>query len=150
KRIADDIRTVVDNFTAEVEALEAQIASALNEAETIITTMADHAAKQWDHFLHGSFVGRFINQLGHGASEIGDEVVGTVKGAWDISQLRMLTDPLGYAKDMGGMVLGAGSLVGLGPEGGPGAREAWKALGKDVSHWDQWSTDPIGAFSRSL
>jgi hypothetical protein len=150
KRIADDIRTVIDNFTAEVRALEAQIASAIAEAEAIVTTMGNYAAKQWNQFLHGGFARRFINQLGHGASEIADEAVETLKGTWDISQLRMLTDPLGYAKDMGGMVLGAGSLVGLGPEGGPGFEESWKSLAKSVSHWDQWSTDPIGAFSRSL
>ncbi len=61
KQIADDIRTVIDNFTSEVEALEAEIASTLAEATTIVTTMGDYAARQWDQFLHGTGVGHAID-----------------------------------------------------------------------------------------
>ena len=58
-------------------------------------------------------------------------------GIWDFVELlakfnptRLQTDPLGYAKDVAGMVSGELPLVGLGPDGGPGVAESWKALGK--------------------
>jgi hypothetical protein len=150
KRIADDIRTVVDNFQAEVEALGAQIAATLAEAETIVTTMADYASRQWDHFLHSTSVGHAIDLVGHGTKEFGDEALGFATGLWDISQVRLLFDPVGYFHDLNGMVLGAAPLVGLGPDSAPSVGDSWKTVGKDVSHWDQWDTDPAGAFGRTL
>jgi hypothetical protein len=39
KKIANDIRTLVDNFTAEVDALRHQITAVLSEATTVVTTM---------------------------------------------------------------------------------------------------------------
>jgi hypothetical protein len=150
KKIADDIRTVVDNFRAEVQALEAQIAATLAEAETILTTMGNYAARQWDQFLHSTGVGHAMDLVGHGTKEFGDEALGFAKGLWGISQVRLLFDPVGYFHDLNGMVLGAAPLVGLGPDGAPSVWDSWKTVGKDVSHWDQWDTDPAGAFGRTL
>ncbi|BAX90888.1 hypothetical protein [Mycobacterium shigaense] len=65
KKIADDIRTVVDQFTSEVAALGRELSSIASEAETIVNTMGDYAAKQWDQFLHGTEVGRVIDLIGH-------------------------------------------------------------------------------------
>ena len=150
KRIADDIRTVVDNFGTEVKALEGQIAATLAEAATIATTMGRYAAKEWDHFLHGTEVGRAINQAGQAFKGFGEEAGGFLKGLWDVSQGRLLTDPVGYGKNLGGMVLGAAPLVGLGPDGGPGVGDSWKALGKDVTHWDEWSKNPAEALGKTI
>ncbi|MEZ0349403.1 putative adhesin [Mycobacterium sp. pR1184] len=150
RKIANDIRTVIDNFRSEVEALGAQIASALAEAEAIVTTMGNYAAKQWDQFLHGTDVGRIIGRNGHGGEEFLSEAAEFVEGALSMSQLRLLFDPVGFYHDSNDMVRGALPLAGLGPDGSPSALDSWKALGKDVSHWDQWQTDPVGAAGRSL
>jgi Tuberculosis necrotizing toxin len=150
KKIADDIRTVVGNFQAEVEALEAEIASTLAAATTIVTTMADYASRQWDHFLHATSVGHAIDRVGHGTKEFGAEAFDFVKGACAMSQVRMVLDPVGYFHDLNGTILGALPLLGLGPDGSPSVLDSWKAVGKDVSHWDQWERDPVGAFGRTL
>ncbi|HEY0226064.1 MAG TPA: NAD(+)--arginine ADP-ribosyltransferase, partial [Mycobacterium sp.] len=149
KQIADDIRTVVNNFASEVSALEAEIAATLSEAATIATTMGDYAAKQWDQFLHGTDIGRAINQVGIAFAGLGKEAVDFVEGLYNISSTRMLTDPIGYAKDIEGEIKGALPLVGLGPDGGPGVGESWKTLGKSVSHWDEWAKDPARALGES-
>ncbi|WP_157900555.1 hypothetical protein [Mycobacterium rhizamassiliense] len=149
KMIADDIRTVVDQFKSEVEALGRGISSVLSEAETILTTMGDYAAKQWDQFLHTTDVGRVINQIGHFNKNFWTEGANTVVGLWKISQFRLLIDPIGYARDMEGMVEGAAPLVGLGPDNSPSVFDSWEALGKEVSHWEQWKTDPVGAAGAS-
>ncbi|HEV7580479.1 MAG TPA: NAD(+)--arginine ADP-ribosyltransferase [Mycobacterium sp.] len=150
KKIADDIRTVVENFSAEVAALQQQIASTLAEAETILTAMGNYAERDWDQFLHGTEVGRAINQVGQYAKGIWSEAGGFVKGLYDISQVRLLFDPVGYYRDLGQMVQGAAPLVGLGPDGGPGVGESWKTLGKGVSHWDEWKTNPAEALGRTV
>ncbi|OMC56094.1 hypothetical protein A5747_09870 [Mycobacterium sp. IS-836] len=150
KKIADDIRTVVDRFTAEVDALRAEIAATVREAETILTTMGDYASREWDQFLHGTDVGRAINQVGQYAKGVYSEAGGFVKGLYDISQLRLLFDPVGYARDMGGMVQGSLPLVGLGPDRGPGVVESWKQLGKGLAHWDEWKTNPAEAAGKSV
>jgi hypothetical protein len=150
KKIADDIRTVVDSFTGEVDALRTEIAATLAEAVTIATTMGDYASRQWDQFLHGTDVGRAINQVGQYAKGVYSEAGGFVKGLWDISQGRLLVDPVGYAENLGQMVEGALPLVGLGPDGAPGWQESWKDLGKSVVHWDEWDTNPASAAGRSV
>jgi hypothetical protein len=127
KQIADDIRTVVDNFKAEVQALEAQIASTLAEATTIVTTMADYAARQWDQFLHSTGVGHAIDLAGHYAKNMWGEAGEAVEGLWNISSFRMLIDPIGYGKGIAGMTLGAAPLVGLGPDGAP---SVWDSPGR--------------------
>ncbi|OMC42388.1 hypothetical protein A5744_15895 [Mycobacterium sp. IS-1264] len=149
KRIADDIRTVVDRFTAEVDALRAEIAATVREAETILTTMGDYASREWDQFLHGTEVGRAINQVGQYAKGVYAEAGDTLAGLYDISQLRLLFDPVGYAKNMGEMAEGALPLFGLGPDGAPGVLESWKEVGKSLSHWDEWDTNPASAAGRS-
>src|SRR5271154_3553664 len=45
KKIANDIRTIINQFTAEVDALRQQIATALSEATTILSTMGRYAEK---------------------------------------------------------------------------------------------------------
>lgn len=149
KKIADDIRTVVDQFKSEVEALGRELSSILSEAETILTTMGDYAAKQWDQFLHGTEVGRVIDLIGHFNKNFWGEAGQFVVGLWSISQFRLLVDPIGYAKDLAGMAEGAAPLVGLGPDGAPSVLDSWEKLGKDVLHWEQWKTDPVGAAGAS-
>lgn len=150
KRIADDIKTVVDNFAREAETLGGQIEAAMSAAETAAKDMAHWVDKEWDHFLHGTPVGRALNQVGQTFKGVGVEGWDLLKGFYDISQFHAVLDPAGYAKTMGGMVEGVGTLVGLGPDGGPGVAEAWKALGKDVTHWDEWGTNPAEALGKSL
>jgi hypothetical protein len=150
QKIADDIRTVVDNFTSEVDALRAEIATTLTQAAAIATTMGGYAAKEWDQFLHGTDVGRAINQVGQYAKGMWSEAGGFVKGLYDISQIRLMLDPIGYAKDLGDEVKGALPLVGLGGEGAPGWQESWKDLGKGIVHWDEWSKNPAAAAGRSV
>jgi len=41
-------------------------------------------------------------------------------------------------------------LIGLGGSGAPGVAESWKALGKAVTHWDEWKSDPFGAAGGAL
>ncbi|MEB3983659.1 NAD(+)--arginine ADP-ribosyltransferase [Mycobacterium sp. 663a-19] len=150
KKIADDIRTVVDNFTSEVDVLRAEIAATLGDAATIATTMGGYASKQWDQFLHGTDIGRAINQVGQYGKGVWCEAGGFVKGLYDISQLRLVVDPVGYYRDLGEMAEGAAPLVGLGPDGGPGVGESWKQLGKGLVHWDEWDKNPAEAAGRSV
>ncbi|WAC90950.1 NAD(+)--arginine ADP-ribosyltransferase Mav [Mycobacterium sp. Aquia_213] len=150
KKIADDIRTVIDNFKSEVKALEAEIAATLAEAETILTTMGDYATRQWDHFLHATYAGRVIDNVGHYAKNVYAEAGEAVVGLYNVSQVRLVLDPVGYFHDLNGTILGALPLVALGPDGSPSVLDSWKALGKDVSHWEQWKTDPVGAAGRSV
>ena len=150
KRIADDIRTVANNFASEVSALEAEIAATLSEAATIATTMGDYATKQWDQFLHGTDVGRAIDQVGQYAKGMWGEAFGFVKGIWGLSSTRAMLDPVGFYHDTRDEVEGALPLVGLGPDGGPGVGESWKTLGKGIVHWDEWEKNPAEALGRSV
>ncbi|WP_082959585.1 putative adhesin [Mycobacterium sp. E2462] len=149
KRIADDIQTVVDNFAHEAEALAGEIRNAMAAAAAAAKDMAHWADKEWDHFLHATPVGKAVNQVGQAFEGLGQEGWEFVKGLWSMSPNRLLTDPDGYGKDMSGMAQGLGSLVGLGPDGGPGVTESWKELGKDLSHWDEWSKNPAKALGKS-
>lgn len=45
KKIADDIRTVVNHFTSEVEALGREIGKALTDAENVVTAMGKYARR---------------------------------------------------------------------------------------------------------
>lgn len=150
KRIADDIKTVVDSFAQEADTLADQITATMSEAATAAKDMAHWADKEWDHFLHGTPVGRALNQVGQTFKGIGVEGWDLVKGLYDISQFHALLDPKGYGETMSGMVAGAGALVGLGPDGGPGVAESWKALGKDITHWDEWGKNPAEALGKSI
>lgn len=149
KKIADDIRTVVDNFGREAETLGGQIEATVSAVAAATENMSHWAGKEWDHFLHGTPVGRALNQVGQAFKGVGEEGWGFLKGLYEVSPNRMLLDPVGYGKTMAGMVEGAGTLVGLGPDGVPGAFDAWKALGKDVTHWDEWGSNPAEALGKS-
>ncbi|WP_406817207.1 ADP-ribosyltransferase [Mycobacterium sp. M23085] len=150
KRIADDIKTVVDSFAQEADTLADQIKTTVSEAATAAKDMAHWADKEWDHFLHGTPVGKALNQVGQTFKGVGVEGWDLLKGLYDISQFHAVLDPKGYGETMGGMVTGAGTLVGLGPDGGPGVADSWKALGKDVTHWDEWGKNPAEALGKSI
>ncbi|OBF24313.1 NAD(+)--arginine ADP-ribosyltransferase [Mycobacterium kubicae] len=150
RRIANDIRTVVDHFSAEVAALGAQIAGVMAGAGRVITTMSSHAQRQWDQFLHGSDVGRNVDTAGQYFKGIGLEAGGTLKGLWEISQPRALIDPLGFHHSMTDMVKGALPLAGLGGEHAPSVEESWKQLGKSLSHWDEFQSNPAEALGKSV
>ncbi|MCA2242699.1 NAD(+)--arginine ADP-ribosyltransferase [Mycobacterium sp. WUMAC-067] len=150
KRIADDIKTVVDSFSREAETLGGQIEATMSAAATAAEDMAHWAGKEWDHFLHGTPVGRALNQVGQTLKGVGIEGYDFLEQLAKFSPNRLQTDPIGYAKDVYGMASGAAPLVGLGPDGGPGVADSWKALGKDVTHWDEWGKNPAEALGKSL
>jgi hypothetical protein len=150
KKIARDIRTVVDNFTAEVQALGREIGRVLTDAENVVATMGKHAAKEWDQFLHGTEVGRELNQVGQLFKGVGEE-------AWDFGAdnlryglPRAVVDPPGFYQDWGQRLEGMAPLVGLGGDGAPSAGQAWKDFGKGIVHWDEWSKNPAEAAGKSL
>lgn len=149
KKIADDIRTVVNQFTSEANALGHQIAAAVSEATTVISTMGHYAGKEWDQFLHGTDVGRAINQVGQFGKGFGEEVGGLLKDDWTYGPARALVDPKGWYHSWKDMVGGMAPLVGLGGDNAPGVGEAWKNLGKGITHWDEWKTNPAEAAGKS-
>lgn len=147
KRIADDIKTVVDNFAHEAEALAGEIRNAMAAAAAAAKDMAHWADKEWDHFLqHVKVAMAPLGRALGGFNEHGQQVI---HGLYDVSQIRAILDPIGYGKEVGGQVVGAAALVGLGPDGGPGWGESWLELGKEVTHWDEWSKDPAKALGES-
>ena len=150
KRIADDIRTVVDSFAQEAETLGAQIKATMSATAAAADVMGHWAGREWDHFLHGTEVGRALNQTGQGFKGFGVEGWDFLKGLWNISQGKLLTDPVGYGKNLGDLASGAAPLVGLGPDRGPGVADSWKALGKDITHWDEWGSNPAEALGKSI
>lgn len=149
RKIANDIRTIVNNFTAEVDALRQQIATAVTEAETILTTMGRYAEKEWDQFLHGTPVGRAINQVGQFGKGLAEEAGGLIKDGWTYGAMRPFVDPKGWYDSWSQMIDGMAPLVGLGGDHAPGVADAWKTLGKNAVHWDEWSTNPAEAAGKS-
>lgn len=149
KKIANDIRTIVNNFTTEVDALRQQIAKTLHEATTIITTMGRYAAKEWDQFLHHTDVGRALNEVGQFGKGLGEEAGGLVKDSWTYGAIRPFVDPKGWYHDWSQMIDGMAPLVGLGGDQAPGVAQAWKDLGKNAVHWDEWKTNPAEASGKS-
>jgi hypothetical protein len=147
RQIAHDIRVVVDNFTAEAEALATQIAALLDQATTVIAEMGDYAARQWDPFARN--VGHAIGQLGQFYQGVGEELLALGKGVWEISAVREMIDPAGYFDSLGGVVGGLAPLVGAAGEHGPAVSEAWKQLGKGLTHWDEWRTNPLEALGKT-
>ncbi|WP_293010331.1 hypothetical protein [Mycobacterium sp.] len=148
KRIANDIRVIVNQFTAEVDALRQQIARTITQAATILTTMAHYAEKEWDHFLHATDVGRAIDQFGRICGGVVSEAESAVKGMWTLNPLRAVIDPKGFLHSLSGALENLETLTGL--DGEQKAEEAWKGLGKDVVHWDDWATNPLKATGESL
>ena len=147
KKIADDIRAVVDNFTAEVDALRAQIAAVLEQATAVVTSMGDHAVKQWDQFSRA--VDPVLTQLGQFGKGFGEEAVGLAKGLWEVSQVRAVTDPVGWLTSMHEMVKGVAPLVGASGDHGPAIGQTWQQLGKELTHWDDWKSHPFEALGKT-
>jgi hypothetical protein len=149
KKIASDIRVVVNNFTAEVDALRQQITPILSEAAEVVTMMSGYAAREWSQFLHGTQVGRALDQVGQFGKGFGEEVGGLVEGIWAYGPVRAAIDPDGSEQSWKQLVDGMAPLVGLGGEHAPGVGQAWKDLGKEVTHWDEWQTNPAEAAGKS-
>ncbi len=147
KKIANDIRTIVNQFTAEVDALRQQIATALTEATTILSTMGHYAGKEWDHFLHGTDVGRTLDHVGQICDGVLTETGGVIEGSWTFNPLRAIVDPDGICQSVANAIASIEPLVGL--DGLHSLEEAWEDLGKDVIHWDEWSKNPFKAAGES-
>jgi hypothetical protein len=148
RRIASDIRVIVNQFTAEVEALRQEIAKTLSEAATILSTMARYAEKEWDHFLHDTDVGRALDHAGQICKGVFTEAEGFAKSFWTLSPVRVVVDPNGFWHSVSGTVDKLESLTGV--EGEQRFKDAWKELGKDTVHWDEWSTNPFQATGESV
>jgi ADP-ribosyltransferase exoenzyme len=148
RKIANDIRIIVSQFTAEVDALRQEIAKALTEAAVIISTMARYAEKEWDHFLHDTDVGRVLDHVGQMGKGLFTEAEGFVQSFWTLNPLRAVVDPKGFWHSVSGAVDKVESLTGL--EGEQRLKESWKELGKDTVHWDEWSTNPFKAAGETL
>ncbi len=149
KKIARDIRTIVDQFTAEVQALSHQIAIAVTEASTILGTMSRYADKEWDQFLHHTDVGRALNQVGQYGKGIAESVGGLLKDGWTYGPMRAQIDPQGSYQSWQELVHGMAPLVGLGDDHAPSVAQSWKDLGKNAVHWDEWKTNPAEAAGKS-
>jgi ADP-ribosyltransferase exoenzyme len=147
RKIANDIRIIVNQFTAEVDALCQEVAKALSEAAFIISAMARYAEKEWDHFLHDTDVGRALDHVGQMCKGVFTEAEGLVKGFWTFNPVRAVVDPKGFWHSVSGAVDKLESLTGL--EGEQRLKESWKELGKDTVHWDEWSTNPFQAAGES-
>jgi hypothetical protein len=143
KKIANDIRTIINQFTAEVDALRQQIATALSEATTILSTMGRYAEKEWDQFLHGTDVGRTLDHAGQICDGVLTETGGIIEGFWTFNPLRAIVEPDGFRQSVANAIASIEPLVGL--DGEHSFEEAWKGLGKDVIHWDEWSKNPFKA-----
>jgi hypothetical protein len=148
RKIANDIRIIVNQFTAEVDALCQEIAKALSEAAVIISAMAHYAEKEWDHFLHDTDVGRALDHVGQICKGVFTEAEGFVKNFWTLNPARAVIDPKGFWQSVSGAVDKLESLTGL--EGEQRLKESWKELGKDTVHWDEWSTNPFQAAGETL
>jgi hypothetical protein len=153
KQIADDIKTVVDNFSSEASALVSELSTALTAAETVVSEIGSYADKEWDQFLHGTDVGRALNQVGQVVKGIGLEAGGMVEdiavSVWKYNAVRIAVDPEGWYDDASAQLGGMAPLVGLGGDGAPAVLDVWKQVGKDVSHWDMWGTNPAEAAGRT-
>ena len=147
KKIANDIRIIVNQFTAEVDALRQQIATALTKAKTILGIMTHYAEKEWDHFLHATEVGRVLDHFGQICGGVLSEAESTVKGFWNLNPARAFVDPKGFWHSVSGALEKLGTLTGA--DGEQKFEDSWKELGKDVLHWDEWSTNPLKAAGES-
>ena len=108
RKIANDIRIIVNQFTAEVDALRQEIAKALSEAAVIISAMARYAEKEWDHFLHDTDVGRALDHVGQICKGVFTEAEGFVKSFWTFNPARAVIDPKGFWHSVSGAVDKAG------------------------------------------
>ncbi len=148
KNIANDIRVIVNQFTAEVHALCQQLTAALNEAATILSTVARYAEKEWDHFLHNTDIGRALDHFGQICGGVLSETESTLKGMWNLNPARAVVDPKGFCHSVSGALEKLESLSGI--DGEKKFEESWEQLGKNVLHWDEWATNPFKAAGESL
>jgi hypothetical protein len=148
RKIANDIRIIVNQFTAEVDALRQEIAKALSEAATILSTMSCYAEKEWDHFLRDTDVGRALDHVGRMCKGVFTEAEGFAKSFWTLSPVRAVVDPDGFWHSVSGTVDKLESLTGV--EGEQRLKDAWKEAGKDTVHWDEWSNNPFQAAGESV
>jgi hypothetical protein len=148
QKIAHDIRIIINQFTAEIDALRRQIATALAEAKTILGVMTRYAEKEWDHFLHATDVGRALDHFGQSCSGVLAEAESTVKGFWNLNPLRAVVDPKGFWHSVSGALERLGTLTGA--DGEQKFEESWTTFGKDVVHWDEWATNPFKAAGESF
>lgn len=149
KQIAYDIKTVVDNFEAETSALATEMSAAMAAAENVASAMAAYADKEWNQFLHGTDVGRYVDlQLRFDKGVLG-QAGGLLQDNWKYGPLRAMTQHDRWFEDWKNTVKGMAPLVGLGGDGAPGVGESWKQVGKELSHWDLWSKDPAEAAGRT-
>ena len=135
KKIANDIRTIVNQFTAEVDALRQQIATALSEATTILSTMGRYAEKEWDHFVHGTDVGRTLDHVGQICDGVLTETGGIIEGFWTFNPLRAIVEPDGFRQSVANAIASIQPLVGLDGEhsfeaGVEGSRQGRHPLGR--------------------
>ena len=149
KQIADDIKTVVDNFQAETSALATEMSAAMAAAENVASAMTKYADKEWSQFLHGTDVGRYVDTQLRFDKGVLAQAGGLIKDNWKYGPLRAMTQPERWFEDWKNTVTGMAPLVGLGGDGTPGVGESWKQVGKEVSHWDLWSKDPAEAAGRT-
>jgi ADP-ribosyltransferase exoenzyme len=148
RKIANDIRIIVNQFTAEVDALCEEIGKALSEAAVIISAMARYAEKEWNHFLHDTEVGRALDHVGRMCKGVFIEAEGFAKSFGTLNPARAVVDPNGFFRSVFGLEDKLESLTGL--DGEQRFKESWQKLGKDTVHWDEWSTDPFQAAGETL
>ncbi|EUA12626.1 putative nAD(+)--arginine ADP-ribosyltransferase Mav [Mycobacterium kansasii 662] len=145
-RIAHDIAMVVDNFSAEVDALGNEVGTALAQAKETITTMGRHAAREWNQFLHGNPVGWLLNFTGQRFKGMGKIARGLGEAVWNYNEIRAVVDPVGFGRTAEGALEELAPLVGLGGDHAPGVLESWKQTLKDTVHWDDWARNPAEAY----
>ncbi|MCV7017858.1 hypothetical protein [Mycolicibacterium aichiense] len=150
KKIADDIKTVIDNFESETSALAAEMTVAMSAAEDIASAMTKYADKEWNQFLHGTEVGRLIDLDLRFTKGFFGQAENLVKDNWKYGPLRAMTQPERWFNDWKETVTGMAPLVGLGGDGAPGVGESWKDVGKGLVHSDLWSKDPAEGLGANL
>ncbi len=109
--------------------------------------MTHYAEKEWDHFLHATEVGRVLDHFGQICGGVLSEAESTVKGFWNLNPARAFVDPKGFWHSVSGALEKLGTLTGA--DGEQKFEDSWKELGKDVLHWDEWSTNPLKAAGES-
>jgi hypothetical protein len=150
KQIADDIKTVVDNFAAQVSALMAELKPMIDAAATVAEGMLKFADKEWEQFLQGHPVGQIINDMSQVAKGFGLQAWELVEGSWTYSPQRAVLDPDGVVDDYKNLATGLAPLVGMDDDGWTGTGDAWLQVGKETLHWELWKTNPAEALGRSV
>ncbi|GAA1654767.1 hypothetical protein MMUR_51010 [Mycolicibacterium murale] len=148
KEIAEDIKTVVDNFATQVNALMAELEPMVAAAATIAESMLKLADKEWEQFLQGNPVGQLIDDMAQATKGFGLQAWELVEGAWTYSPQRAVVDPQGSLDSYRQLVSGMAPLVGADEDGWTGTGDAWLQVGKETVHWDLWKTNPAEAMGR--